>query len=142
MISSVATTAPAQFLDIGGTRFAYRRFGTPAGIPLVFTQHFMGNLDNFDPAISDPLAPEREIILFDNAGVGRSTGTAPDTIVGLAAGAASFIDEGPGQTRRRTPHHLGDLDHSDRRTRLRRLIRGDQGLHPKPPSCRATRIAS
>ena len=32
----------------------------------------MGNLDNFDPAISDALAPEREIILFDNAGVGRS----------------------------------------------------------------------
>jgi pimeloyl-ACP methyl ester carboxylesterase len=52
----------------------------------------MGNLDNFDPAISDALAPGREIILFDNAGVGRSTGTAPDTIIGLAAGAASFID--------------------------------------------------
>jgi pimeloyl-ACP methyl ester carboxylesterase len=67
MISSVATTGPTQFLDIGGTRFAYRHFGTPAGIPLVFTQHFMGNLDNFDPAISDALAPEREIILFDNA---------------------------------------------------------------------------
>ena len=56
MVASPATTAPTQFLDIGGTRFAYRRFGTPAGTPLVFTQHFMGNLDNFDPAISDALA--------------------------------------------------------------------------------------
>jgi pimeloyl-ACP methyl ester carboxylesterase len=65
-----------------GTGFAYRRFGTPAGTPLVFTQHFMGNLDNFDPAISDALAAGREIILFDNADVGRSTGTAPDTIAG------------------------------------------------------------
>ena len=37
----------------------------------------MGNLDNFDPAISDALAPAREIVLFDNAGVGRSTGTSP-----------------------------------------------------------------
>ena len=83
MISSVAKTAPTQFLDIGGTRFAYRRFGNPAGTPLVFTQHFMGNLDNFDPAISDALAPGREIILFDNAGVGRSTGTASDIIAGL-----------------------------------------------------------
>ena len=56
MISSVATTAPTRVLDIAGTGFAYRRFGTPAGTPLVFTQHFMGNLDNFDPAISDALA--------------------------------------------------------------------------------------
>jgi pimeloyl-ACP methyl ester carboxylesterase len=92
MIASLATTAATQFLDLGGTRFAYRRFGTPSGTPLVFTQHFMGNLDNFDPAISDALAPGREIILFDNAGVGRSTGTAPDTIAGMAADAVSFID--------------------------------------------------
>ena len=68
MIASLATTALTQFLDVGGTRFAYRRFGTPAGMPLVFTQHFMGNLDNFDPPISDALAAGREIILFDNAG--------------------------------------------------------------------------
>jgi pimeloyl-ACP methyl ester carboxylesterase len=91
MITSIATTAPTQFLDVG-TRFAYRRFGTPASTPLVFTQHFMGNLDNFDPAISDALARGREIILFDNAGVGRSTGTAPHTIAGMAADAISFID--------------------------------------------------
>ena len=89
MIASLATTAPTQFLDVGGTRFAYRRFGSPAGTPLVFTQHFMGNLDNFDPAIANALAPGREIILFDNAGVGRSTGSAPGTIADMAADAAS-----------------------------------------------------
>jgi hypothetical protein len=60
VIASLATTAPTQFLDTGGTRFAYRRFGTPAGPPLVFAQHFMGNLDNFDPAISDALALGRD----------------------------------------------------------------------------------
>ena len=52
----------------------------------------MGNLDNFDPAISDALAVEREIILFDNAGVGASTGTAPDTVTAMAADAARFTD--------------------------------------------------
>jgi len=88
---SAAATAPTRFIDADGTRFAYRRFGAPAGVPLVFTQHFMGNLDNFDPAIADALAAGREIVLFDNAGVGRSTGTAPDTVEGIAAGAASFI---------------------------------------------------
>jgi pimeloyl-ACP methyl ester carboxylesterase len=83
MITSLATTASTQFLGVGGTRFAYRRFGIPAGTPLVFTQHFMGNLDNFDPAISDALAPGREIILFDNADVGRSTGTVSRSKIGF-----------------------------------------------------------
>ena len=87
-----ATTAPTRFLDHEGVRFAYRRFGTPAAVPLVFTQHFMGNLDNFDPAIADALAAGREVVLFDNVGVGQSTGSAPDTVDGIAAGAASFID--------------------------------------------------
>src|SRR5580704_14758752 len=93
MIASLATTAPTRFLDIGGTRFAYRRVGTPVGTPVVFTQHFMGNLDNFDPAIGDALAAGREIILFDNAGVASSTGTAPDNIAGMAADAIRFSDE-------------------------------------------------
>jgi pimeloyl-ACP methyl ester carboxylesterase len=91
MPASLATTAPTQFVEAGGIRFAYRRFGTPGAPPLVFTQHFLGNLENFDPAITDALAPGREIILFDNVGVGRSTGTAPDTIDGMAADAMSFI---------------------------------------------------
>ena len=43
MNASVGTTAPNQFLDVGGTRFAYRRFGTPSGTALVFTRHFMGD---------------------------------------------------------------------------------------------------
>jgi pimeloyl-ACP methyl ester carboxylesterase len=90
--ASLATTAPTRLLDADGVRFAYRRFGTPVGVPLVFTQHFMGNLDNFDPAIANALAAGREVILFDNAGVGQSTGTAPDSVDGIAAGAASFID--------------------------------------------------
>ena len=37
-------TAATQYVDAGGTRFAYRRFGTPGRPPLVFFQHFMGTL--------------------------------------------------------------------------------------------------
>ena len=37
-------TAPTQYVDAGGTRCAYRRFGAPGRPPLVFFQHFMGNL--------------------------------------------------------------------------------------------------
>jgi pimeloyl-ACP methyl ester carboxylesterase len=85
-------TAMTRFVDADGIRFAYRRFGNPVGTPVVLLQHFMGNLDNYDPAITDALAMGREVILTDNAGVGLSTGVAPETVVGMARDAASLID--------------------------------------------------
>ena len=62
-------TTPTRFVEADGIRFAYRRFGNPIGTPIVLLQHFMGNLDNYDPAITDALATGREVILTDNAGV-------------------------------------------------------------------------
>jgi pimeloyl-ACP methyl ester carboxylesterase len=85
-------TAPTGFVEAKGVRFAYRRFGRGPGRPIVLVQHFMGNLDNFDPAISDGLAAGREVVLFDNTGVGASSGTAPDTVDGMARDAAALID--------------------------------------------------
>jgi hypothetical protein len=60
-------TAPTQFVEAGDVRFAYRRFGNPATDrnPIVFLQHFVGNLDDHDPAISDGFATDREVILFN-----------------------------------------------------------------------------
>src|SRR6266446_2770792 len=85
-------TAPTQFVEADGIRFAYRRFGNPVGTPTVMLQHFMGNLDNYDPAITDALAIGREVILTDNAGVGLSTGSAPTTVDGMARDVAALID--------------------------------------------------
>ncbi|MBB3178794.1 alpha/beta hydrolase [Variovorax sp. Sphag1AA] len=79
-------------MESNGIRFAYRRFGQPKTTPLVFLQHFRGNLDNFDPAVTDPLAQGREVIVFDNAGVGASSGPAKNTIEAMAKDAESFID--------------------------------------------------
>jgi pimeloyl-ACP methyl ester carboxylesterase len=89
---SQSNTAPTRFVEADATRFAYRRFGTPIGTPMVLLQHFMGNLDNYDPAITDALAMGREVILTDNAGVGLSTGAAPETVAGMARDGASLID--------------------------------------------------
>ena len=86
------TNAPTQFVDASGIRFAYRRFGNPIGTPIVLLQHFMGNLDNYDPAITDAVAEGHEVILTDNAAVGLSTGVAPETVAGMARDAASLID--------------------------------------------------
>ena len=72
-------TAPTQFVDGAGIRFAYRRFGKNQGVPLVFFQHFTGNMDNWDPAVTDGLARDREVILFNNAGISSSGGETPNT---------------------------------------------------------------
>src|SRR5262245_10143389 len=91
-------TAPTQLLEAGGMTYAYRRFGQGAGPPLLCLQHFTGTLDHWAPAVTDPLAGGREVILFDNAGVGRSSGKVPGTIVEMAKHALAFLD-GLGLTR-------------------------------------------
>jgi pimeloyl-ACP methyl ester carboxylesterase len=85
------TTAPTQVLEVNGHSYAYRRFGNGPGLPLLFLQHFTGTLDNWDPAVTDPLASRREVILFDNAGVGRSTGDVPETIAEMAQHPMAFL---------------------------------------------------
>jgi pimeloyl-ACP methyl ester carboxylesterase len=83
--------APTQFVEANGTRFAYRRFGKTGGVPLVFNMHFTGTMDHWDPAVTDGLAKERQIILFDNAGVSSSSGEVPTTIEEMGANAVAFI---------------------------------------------------
>ena len=87
-----ATTAPTEFLRVKDETYAYRRIGSGPRRPLLCLQHFTGTFDNWDPAVTDPLASAREVILFDSAGVGRSTGTVPHTIGGMAAHALDFLD--------------------------------------------------
>jgi hypothetical protein len=47
--------APTMFIQCAGERYAYRRFGAGRGLPLLCLQHFTGTLDNWDPAVTDPL---------------------------------------------------------------------------------------
>jgi pimeloyl-ACP methyl ester carboxylesterase len=83
---------PTNLVSAGnGIGYAYRDTGGAGAAPLVLLQHFRGNLDNWDPALIDALAPARRVITFDNAGVGRSTGTTPDTIEQMARDAIAFI---------------------------------------------------
>ena len=87
-----AITAPTQFVQTKKEKYAYRRFGKKSKYPLICLQHFTGTLDNWDPAVTDPLAREHDIILFDNAGVGGSSGKVPTTMAGMAEHAAVFLD--------------------------------------------------
>jgi pimeloyl-ACP methyl ester carboxylesterase len=77
-----------------GVSYAYRDTGGGSGtggVALVLFQHFRGNLDNWDPALIDALAPGRRVITFDSTGVGGSTGTTPDTIGQMARDAIAFL---------------------------------------------------
>jgi pimeloyl-ACP methyl ester carboxylesterase len=74
-----------------GISYAYRELGS-SEIPLVCFQHFRGNLENWDPTLIDPLAENRRVITFDNAGVGSTTGTTPHTIAEMARDAIEFLD--------------------------------------------------
>ena len=54
-------TAPTQFVEANGIRFAYRRFGKAGGLPIVFNQHYTGTMDYWDPTVTDGLARDREV---------------------------------------------------------------------------------
>ena len=84
-------TAPTQFVEANGIRFAYRRFGKSGGVPLVFNQHFTGTMDHWDPAVTDGLAATRQVILFNNAGISSSGGEVPASVEEMAANAVSFV---------------------------------------------------
>jgi pimeloyl-ACP methyl ester carboxylesterase len=85
-------TAPTQFVDAGGIQYAYRRFGSGPGLPLICLQHFRGGLDNWDPLVTDGLAKGRPVILFNNAGVASSGGEPADTIDGMARHVIVFAE--------------------------------------------------
>src|SRR6202163_1141979 len=83
-------TAATQFVEANGIRFAYRRFGKAGGVPIVFNQHYIGTMDYWDPAVTDGLARDREVILFNNAGVSSSSGEVPTTFKQMGADAIAF----------------------------------------------------
>jgi pimeloyl-ACP methyl ester carboxylesterase len=88
-------TAPNERVEAAnGITYAYRRFGDAerGAPPVLFFMHFRGNLDNWDPALVDAIAAQREVILLDNAGVAGSSGTVPATFTAMARDALAFVD--------------------------------------------------
>lgn len=83
--------APTRTITAGGVSYAYRELGPKTGIPVVFFVHLAGTLDNWDPAVIDPIAADHHVITFDNRGVGASTGVVPDTVEAMAEDAVTFI---------------------------------------------------
>jgi pimeloyl-ACP methyl ester carboxylesterase len=94
-MTTTQLTAPNLSIDAAdGIRYAYRRFGntTTDAVPLLFLQHFRGNLDNWDPNLVDAIAEQREVILVDYAGVGGSNGHPRTDVTTNAQDILAFTD--------------------------------------------------
>jgi pimeloyl-ACP methyl ester carboxylesterase len=83
-------TVPTQFVEANGIRYGYRRFGKLGTIPLLFLGYFNSNMDGWDPDVTNSLAADHEVILFDNAGVGPSGGKTPDTVTEMTKHCVAF----------------------------------------------------
>jgi pimeloyl-ACP methyl ester carboxylesterase len=83
-------TVPTQFVEADGVRYAYRRFGRAGTVPLLFLGYFNSNMDAWDPAVTNSLAADHEVILFDNAGVGASGGQTPHTVAEMTPHCVVF----------------------------------------------------
>jgi pimeloyl-ACP methyl ester carboxylesterase len=87
------TRTPNRYVEIKGVRYAYRTLGRSNNrTPLVLLQHFTGTMDDWDQALIEGLAKSRQVYVFDQAGVGASGGTTPDTIAPMAKTAEDIID--------------------------------------------------
>lgn len=84
-------TAATQFIETGGTKYAYRVLGTQSDTPLILLSSLGSSMDDWDPAITNGLAQKHKVIIFDNKGVGSSTGKTPNSIADMAKDAVSFI---------------------------------------------------
>lgn len=88
-----AASVSTKFVEVNGVRFAYRELGPvdPADkTPILFLHRFRGTLDDWDPGFVDELAKTRHVILFSDAGIGSSTGTAATSVDEKARNAAQF----------------------------------------------------
>lgn len=87
-----AATLQTQYVETPSARFAYRRRGPQGGVPLVLLHRFRATLDWWDPEFLDVLSADRDVILFDNIGIGYTEGAAMKTVEAFAAGAIEFIE--------------------------------------------------
>ncbi len=134
MSTDSALTVPTRFVEADGIRFAYRRWGKSDGAPLLFMQYFSGNLDDWDPQVTDGFASDYDVILFDNAGVASSGGGTPGTVSEMTRHALAFCDALRLQKFNVVGFSLGGmiaqhlaLDHPDRVNRIVLLGTGPRG---------------
>lgn len=94
---ATAQTAHTKYTTASNSvKYAYRTIGplrqdNHSSPPLLLHIHYRANMDLWDPLLLNTLASTRRVIIFDNAGVGRSTGEIPTNYQGWAESLLSFV---------------------------------------------------
>jgi pimeloyl-ACP methyl ester carboxylesterase len=91
-MSMTFENATTKSVDVNGTNFVFREIGKKGGVPVVFLHHLTAVMDDWDPKVVDGLAAKHHVIVFDNRGVGGSSGSTPQTVEEMARDAVAFID--------------------------------------------------
>ena len=83
---------PTCTITAGGVEFAYRELGQDnPGTPVVFLVHLAAVMDNWDPRVVDGFAAKHRVVVFDNRGVGASSGSPANSMEQMAKDAITFI---------------------------------------------------
>lgn len=91
---STQETAKTLFLEVDGTKYAYRLIGeqNSSSPPLLMLNHVRSTIDTWDPLVIDGLTSTgRQSITYDYAGLGHSTGSIAPTMRGFATNLLSFL---------------------------------------------------
>jgi pimeloyl-ACP methyl ester carboxylesterase len=78
-------------VEVNGAKIAYRIYGEKEAMPLVLLAPLGSSMDDWDPAVIKGLSQYSPVVVFDNKGVGSSTGKTPNTIAEMAKDATAFI---------------------------------------------------
>lgn len=84
-------TTATKYIEANGVKFSYRTLGPKSGTPLVFLQHFTGNMDAWDPAVVNAFAKTRPVVVFNNRGVGATNGVVADNVEQMTTDTYAFI---------------------------------------------------
>lgn len=88
--SSGITGVPVSVVQTSDGQVTYRQLGT--GTPLLLIMGLGGSIDDWQPSVVDALATRHRVIMFDNAGVGRTSPLPPPlTPTAMADQASAFI---------------------------------------------------
>ena len=74
MSNATHETARTQLVQVEDCRVRVPAFRSPWGPSLLFLNYFAANMDDWDPKVTNGFAAERDVIRFDNPGVGNSGG--------------------------------------------------------------------
>jgi pimeloyl-ACP methyl ester carboxylesterase len=90
--NDTSLSSEVEYVGTGDARFGFRRLGPRGAPPLLMCHRFRGTIDDWDPAFLALLAAKRDVIVFDNLGVGYSTGSVPNSVSLMAEAALDFAD--------------------------------------------------